>query len=72
MSIYPFIEAEKAQQHSVKRACELLEVSRAAFYQQLAGPSRRDRADAVLAAQIRAVSPASWRARSEGCPLRAA
>jgi len=55
VSIYPFIEAEKAQQHSVKRACELLEVSRAAFYQQLAGPSRRDRADAVLAAQIRAV-----------------
>ena len=38
VSVYPFIEAEKAQQHSVKRACELLEVSRAAFYQQLAGP----------------------------------
>ena len=55
MNCYPFIEAEKAQQRNVKRACELLEVSRAAFYQQLAGPSRRDRADAVLAAEIRAV-----------------
>ena len=30
MNVYPFIEAEKAQQRSVKRACELLEVSRAA------------------------------------------
>ena len=26
MSVYPFIEAEKAQQRNVKRACELLEV----------------------------------------------
>ena len=55
MNCYPFIEAEKAQQRNVKRACELLEVSRAAFYARLAGPSRRDRADAVLTAQIRAV-----------------
>jgi transposase InsO family protein len=55
VSVYPFIEAEKAQQHNVKRTCELLEVSRAAFYARLAGPSRRDRADAVLAAEIRAV-----------------
>ena len=31
MNVYPFIEAEQAGQHSVKRACELLEVSRAAF-----------------------------------------
>jgi len=29
---YPFIEAEKTQQRNVKRACELLEVSRAAYY----------------------------------------
>jgi transposase InsO family protein len=55
VNVDPFIEAEKAQQRSVKRACELLEVSRAAFYARLAGPSRRDRADAVLAAEIRAV-----------------
>ena len=55
MSIYPFIEAEKAQQHSVKRACELLKVSRSAFYQHRAGPPARDRADASLAAVIQAV-----------------
>lgn len=30
MNDYPFIEAEKPQQGNVKRACELLEVSRAA------------------------------------------
>ena len=48
MNCYPFIEAEKAQQRNVKRACELLEVSRAAFYQHLDGPSRRDQADAGL------------------------
>ena len=55
MNCYPFIEAEKAQQRNVKRACELLKVSRAAFYQHLSGPSRRARADADLTIQIRAV-----------------
>jgi transposase InsO family protein len=55
VNIYPFIEAEKACRRNVKRACELLKVSRAAFYQYLAGPSARERADAELAEQIRAV-----------------
>jgi transposase InsO family protein len=55
VNCYQFIEAEKAQQRSVKRACELLKVSRAAFYQHLAGPSPRARADADLTSQIRAV-----------------
>jgi transposase InsO family protein len=55
VNCYPFIEAEKARQRNVKRACELLKVSRAAFYARLARPSRRDRADAVLTAEIRAV-----------------
>ena len=55
MNCYPFIEAEKAQQRNVKRACELLKVSRAAFCQHLAGPSRRARTDADLTIQIRAV-----------------
>ena len=55
MNIYPFIEAEKAGRRSVKRACELLKVSRASFCQHLAGPSARDRGDAELAAQVRAV-----------------
>ncbi len=55
MNIYPFIEAEKAQQHSVQRACWLLEVSRAAYYSHRAGPSARERVDDVLTARIRAV-----------------
>jgi hypothetical protein len=55
VSVYPFIEAEQAQQHSVQRACRLLQVSRAAYYAHRAGPSPRDRADEVLAMRIRAV-----------------
>ena len=31
MTVHPFIEAEKQSGHNVKRACELLKVSRAAF-----------------------------------------
>jgi hypothetical protein len=59
VSVYPFIEAEKASSRNVKRACELLKVSRAAFYQYLSGPSRRERADAELAARIREVHQGS-------------
>lgn len=55
MNIYPFIEAEKRCRRNVKRACELLKVSRAAFYAYLAGPSQRDQDDTVLAGEIRAV-----------------
>jgi transposase InsO family protein len=55
VNCYRFIEAEKAGRRNVARACALLKVSRAAFYQHLAGPSRRDRADAGLAEQIRDV-----------------
>ena len=55
MSVYPFIEAEKAQQRNVKRTCELLEVSRAAYYAARDGqPSGRDRQDAELTVLIRA------------------
>ncbi len=54
MNVYPFIEAEKAQQRNVKRACQLLEVSRAAYYaQRPATPSARQVADAALTEQIR-------------------
>ena len=54
MKLYLFIEAEKAQQRNVKRACELLEVSRAAYYAQRPGtPSARQVADAALTEQIR-------------------
>jgi transposase InsO family protein len=55
VTVYPFIEAEKAGRRNVSRACALLKVSRAAFYAHLAGPSRRDRADAELTEQIRAM-----------------
>ena len=67
MNCYPFIEAEKAQQRNVKRACELLEVSRAAYYAAREGwPCGRDREDAELTARIRAEHKRSkgpvWRA----------
>jgi transposase InsO family protein len=61
VNCYPFIEAEKAGRRNVKRACELLQVSRAAFYAHLRGPSRRELDDAGLAAEIKAVH-----AESEG------
>ena len=55
MNLYPFIEAEKRCRRNVKRAYELLKVSRAAFYTWLSGPSQRDQDDAGLAAEIQAV-----------------
>ncbi|MFY1668549.1 IS3 family transposase [Plantactinospora sp. WMMB334] len=60
MNVYPFIEAEKAQQGNVKRACELLKVSRSAYYQhRAAGPSPRQRVDTELAERIAEVHDAS-------------
>ena len=60
MNVYPFIEAEKAQQRHVKRACELLEVSRAAYYAHHAGTvSSRKRTDEELTERIRQVHQAS-------------
>ena len=53
MNVYPFIEAEKAGDRNVKRACELLQVSRATYYAQREGaPSARQAADAELTEQI--------------------
>ncbi|MEU4580374.1 IS3 family transposase, partial [Nonomuraea sp. NPDC023979] len=55
-SVHPFIEAEKQGGHSVKRACELLGVSRAAFYaRRSAVPGPRAVHDAELSEQIAAV-----------------
>ena len=55
MNCYPFIEAEKAQQRNVKRACELLKVSRAAYYAARDGqPCEHDRDDAELTVRIKA------------------
>src|SRR5262245_61918510 len=59
VTVYPFIEAEKAGRRNVARACALLKVSRAAFYARLVGPSQRERADAELTQQIKAVHDAS-------------
>jgi putative transposase len=62
VSVHPFIEAEKQGGHSVKRACELLGVSRAAFYaRRNATPGPRATRDAELAEQIARVH-----ARSRG------
>jgi transposase InsO family protein len=54
VNLYPFIEAEKTQQRTLKRACELLEVSRAASYAHRAdSPSTRQLVDQELTEHIR-------------------
>jgi putative transposase len=56
VTVHPFIEAEKRAGHSVQRACELLKVSRAAFYARRTGrPGPRAVRDAELTGQIMAV-----------------
>jgi transposase InsO family protein len=54
VNVFPFIEAEQAgQRDTVKRSCELLEVSRSAFYEWHHHiPSARQRADDDLAQRI--------------------
>ena len=68
MNVYPFIEAEKQNSHvgrdgNVARACELLKVSRSAYYAhtatRAAGFTRRQREDAALLARIRRQHAAS-------------
>lgn len=49
VTVYPFIEAEKASRRNVARGCALLKVSRAAFNAHLSDPSQRERDDAALA-----------------------
>jgi putative transposase len=56
VNCYPFIEAEKSQRRNVKRACELLKVSRSACYAARGEqPSNRAAQDAELAAPVKAV-----------------
>jgi transposase InsO family protein len=56
VNCYPFIEAEKSKRRNVKRACELLKVSRSAYYAARGDePSERAAQDAELARQVRAV-----------------
>ncbi|TCO55813.1 IS3 family transposase [Actinocrispum wychmicini] len=54
MNVYPFIEAENASPTgNVKRSCELLQVSRSAFYEHRNGTSgKRARSDAALTEKI--------------------
>ncbi len=56
MNVFPFVEAEKLQRRNVAKACELLEVSRSAFYDwHQHGPSARRVADDNLARRIQAI-----------------
>jgi len=53
VSVFPFIEAEKAERRNVDKACVLLEVSRSAFYEWHKHiPSARQLADAELGDRI--------------------
>lgn len=56
MNVFPFIEAEKAEQRNVAKACEMLEVSRSAFYEwHQHVPSAREAADDELGERIQVV-----------------
>ena len=56
MNVFAFIEAEKAEQRNVAKACEMLEVSRSAFYEwHQHTPSARQLADDELGERIQAV-----------------
>ncbi len=60
MNVFSFVEAEGAERRNVAKACELLEVSRSAFYnwhQHL--PPPRHLADEELAERIEAIHNAS-------------
>ncbi len=60
MNVFPFIEAEKADQGNVAKACALLEVSRSAFYEwSKHRPSARHLADEQLAECIQSIYDAS-------------
>ncbi len=60
MNVFPFVEAEKAEQANVAKACELLEVSRSAFYQWSKHvPSRRQLADNELGERIEEIHTGS-------------
>ena len=69
MNVYPFIEAERAQQRNIKRACDLLEVSRAAYYAHRVGTvSSRQLTDQELTERIRQAHEASKGRYGAPCP----
>jgi len=56
VNVFPFIEAEKTERRNVVKACELLAVSRSAFYEwHQHVPSERQLADEALGERIRAI-----------------
>jgi transposase InsO family protein len=61
VNVYPFVEAEKAEQDgNVAMACRLLEVSRAAYYEwSSTGPSARELSDGELAERIKQIHKTS-------------
>jgi transposase InsO family protein len=60
VNVDPFIEAERAQQHNVTRVCQLLKVSRAAYYTRRAGSaSAHQQVDKQLTEHIRAAHTTS-------------
>jgi putative transposase len=67
VSVYPFVEAEKAERRNVAKACELLEVSRSAFYEWHGHvPSRRELDDAELGERIEEIH--GWSRGTYGAP----
>jgi putative transposase len=62
VSVYPLVEAEKAEGGNVAKCCALMEVSRSAYYDwSKHRPSRRQLADAELLEKIYEVFDASRR-----------
>jgi putative transposase len=62
VNVDPFIEAEEVAGHSVKNACRLLEISRAAYYQRRKDvPCARDVSDAELLEKITVIHAESRR-----------
>jgi transposase InsO family protein len=62
VNVFPFIEAEKAERRNVAKACELLEVSRAAFYDWSKHvPCRRQLDDDELGRRIEEIHAESRR-----------
>ncbi|MEU0394076.1 hypothetical protein ABZ208_15090 [Streptomyces sp. NPDC006208] len=60
MTVHPLIEAERRSGHIVKRARELLKVSRTGFYaRRTANPGPRAVWDAELTGQVTAVRTCS-------------
>ena len=72
MNVFPFVEAEKAEQGNVAKACELLEVSRSAYYEWSKNiPSPRQLTDDELGEGIEKIHKASRRPMApHGCTRR--